>query len=196
MVTPWLYAGLVGLVALERLHELRISRRNAALAIAAGGREYGRGHWRAMQALHTAFLVAAPLEVFFLDRPLRLALAAPAFLLLTASMALRYWIIHVLGARWNTRVIVVPGWTPSTEGPYRWIRHPNYLAVVAEFLALPLVHGAWLTALVGSLLNAAVLRARLRAEEAALDAWPGYREALAGRGRFVPRPGAAPGGEA
>jgi methyltransferase len=86
-----------------------------------------------------------------------------------AAQALRYWCIATLGPRWNVRVIVVPGMALATDGPYRFLRHPNYLAVVTEMIALPLVHTAWLTAIVFSLLNAAMLAVRIRVEEAALQ---------------------------
>ncbi len=187
MVSRWLYTGLVAAVAAERLVELGRSRRHAAAAFAAGGREYGRDHWRAMQALHTTFLVACPIEVLLLDRVFRPALGLPMLLVVAATMGLRAWIVATLGERWNTRIIVVPSWTPATGGPYRWIRHPNYVGVVAELLALPLVHGAWITAVAGGILNLFLLRVRIRDEEAALAAWPGYAEAMAGRGRFLPR---------
>ena len=101
-----------------------------------------------------------------------------------AAQALRYWAIATLGWRWNTRIVVVPGAAPVTAGPYRWVRHPNYVAVIAEMLALPLVHGAWLTAAVFSLGNALLLRVRIRAEEQALGT--SWQQAFAGRPRFVP----------
>jgi methyltransferase len=186
MVSRWLYLGLVACVALERTVELRLSRRNAAAAFAAGGREYGQSHWRAMQLLHTGFLIACPLEVFLLERTFHPGLGVPMLLILGATMALRYWVVATLGERWNTRIIVVPHWVPASGGPYRWLRHPNYLAVVLELVALPLVHGAWITAIVAGILDLAVLRSRIAAEEAALAAWPGYTQALGGRGRFLP----------
>jgi len=134
-----------------------------------------------------AFLVACPLEVFLLDRPFRPWLGASMLVLLGATMALRYWVVATLGVRWNPRIVVAPGWTPETGGPYRWMRHPNYLAVVLELAALPLVHGAWITASTAGISNAVILAIRIRAEEAALAAWPGYTQAMEGRGRFWPR---------
>jgi methyltransferase len=81
---------------------------------------------------------------------------------------LRWWCIATLGQQWNTRVVVVPGAARVAGGPYRFLSHPNYVAVVAEGAALPLVHTAWITALVFSVLNAALLRTRLKVENAAL----------------------------
>jgi methyltransferase len=165
------FLALIALTAAERLVEVRVSLRNAAWSFARGGVEHGRGHYPAMVVLHTAFLVAAPLEVLLLGR------AAPAAwpLLLVAALgcqALRWWCIQTLGPRWNTRVIVVPGLPRVTGGPYRFFSHPNYLVVALEGVVLPLVHGAWLTALAFTALNALLLRVRLRVEDAALRTLP------------------------
>jgi methyltransferase len=94
-------------------------------------------------------------------------------LLLAGATGLRYWTITTLGERWTTRVLVRPGVPLVTRGPYRWLRHPNYLAVVIEIAALPLVHGAWLTAVIFSVLNAALLMVRIAAENEALGAHAG-----------------------
>jgi methyltransferase len=164
----WLYTGLVGLVAAERAVELLIARRNHRWLVAHNGVELGAGHYRWMVLLHSGFLVACIAEVWLLDRPLVPPLAVSMLLVLAAAMLLRYWVIGTLGRRWTTRVICLPGEPLITTGPYRVLRHPNYLAVVAEILALPLVHTAWLTALVFSLANAWVLKARIRVEEKGL----------------------------
>lgn len=158
---------LVVLVGAERVAELIVSRRNAAWAMARGGKEYGREHYPAMVVLHTGFLLAALVEVWWADRAfpwwgwIMLALAV-------AAQSLRWWCIATLGRRWNTRVIVVPGLPLVDRGPYGVLRHPNYVAVVIEGFALPLIHGAWITALVFTVLNAALLRRRIRVENAAL----------------------------
>lgn len=165
--TGW-YAVLVGLVALERVAELVVSTRNARWAFARGGVESGRGHFPAMVALHTGFLIACLAEVVAVPREFVPALGWPMLAVAIGSQALRWWCIATLGPQWNTRVIVVPGLRRVTEGPYRFFAHPNYVAVVVEGIALPLVHSAWWTALGFTALNAAVLRARLRAENAAL----------------------------
>lgn len=182
-----LYLALVALVAFERLYELVLSNRNARLALAAGGVEAEpKAAYVRMVALHTAFLVAAPLEVVLLERPFLPWLGWPMLALAAAAMALRYCAIAALGARWNTRVIVVPGAPAVDSGPYRFLRHPNYLAVIVEMVALPLVHTAWLTALAFSLLNALVLRARIAREEDALARHSAYRARLGDRARLVP----------
>ena len=165
--TGW-FVVLVLLVGLERLAELVVSNRNAAWALGRGGVETGRGHYPPMVVLHTGLLVGALAEVLLLDRPFVPALGWTALAVVVAAQALRWWCIGTLGRRWNTRVIVVPGLPLVRRGPYAVLRHPNYVAVVAEGLALPLVHSGWLTAAVFTVLNAALLRTRIRTENAAL----------------------------
>ena len=163
---------VVLLVALERLAELVVSSRNAAWSLARGGVETGRGHYPAMVLLHTGFLVAMLVEAYVRRPEVAPGLAWTMLLLLVASQALRWWCIATLGRRWNTRVIVVPGLAPVRSGPYRLLPHPNYVAVVVEGLALPLVHGCWWTAIGFTVLNAALLRVRIRVEAAALATLP------------------------
>lgn len=163
-----LYTLLVLLVAGERLVELVVSRRHERRLRARGARESGRGHYPAMVLLHTAWLWACPLEVWLLDRPLIPPLAIAAGLALAATMGLRYWVIATLGERWCTKVLVLPGEPLVAGGPFRWLRHPNYLAVAVEVFALPLIHTAWLTAAVLGSANLLVLGVRIRTEDRAL----------------------------
>ncbi|MFB7887080.1 isoprenylcysteine carboxyl methyltransferase family protein [Cellulosimicrobium cellulans] len=168
MSLAW-YVVLVGATAVERLAELVVSARNARWSFARGGVESGRGHFPAMVALHTGLLVACVAEAWLADRPFLPWLGWPMLVLVLASQGLRWWCIATLGPRWNTRVIVVPGLPLVARGPYRWLRHPNYVAVVAEGVALPLVHSCWVTALAFTVLNAVLLaRFRIPAEERAL----------------------------
>ncbi|MGB0678316.1 MAG: isoprenylcysteine carboxyl methyltransferase family protein [Polyangiales bacterium] len=161
---------LVGLVACERLWELYLSRRHGAWARARGGQEFGREHYPWMVLLHTGLLVGMLAEVWLIQRTAPpLALAAAALALSVVAMALRYWCIASLGPRWNTRVVCVPGLPLVHKGPYRWLSHPNYVAVVLEGIALPMVHGAWRTAVCFTLLNAWLLTVRIRVESAALQ---------------------------
>ena len=183
------YTVLVALIAAERLFELRLSAKNAAWAFTRGGVERGAGHYPAMAALHTAGLIAAPAEVWLLERAFSPLVAAACGLVLVGTMGLRYWAVSTLGPRWNTRVIVVPGLGPVTGGPYRYLRHPNYLAVILELAALPLLHGAWITALLSSVLNAWLLRVRIGVEEEALREFCNY-DAQMGSKRWL-----LPGGE-
>jgi methyltransferase len=163
-----LYLALVAAVALERVAELVVSQRNLRWAREAGGTEHGRGHYPAMVALHVGLLAGCVAEVVLLDRPFLPAVGWPMVLLVAAAQSLRWWCIATLGRQWNTRVVVVPGMPLVHGGPYRWLRHPNYVAVVVEGAALPLVHGAWLTAATFTVVNAAVLTVRIRCEDRAL----------------------------
>ena len=178
-----LFTALVLAVGLERVAELVVSRRNAAWAFSRGGVESGQGHFPAMVVLHSALLVGAVAEVWLADRPFLPWLGWPALALALAAQGLRWWCIATLGPRWNTRVIVVPGLPLVTGGPYRWLAHPNYVAVVIEGVVLPLVHTAWLTAVVFTVLNAALLTVRLRVEGRALRAGVGSGNPVADASR-------------
>ncbi|QBJ93491.1 hypothetical protein D0Z67_26570 [Streptomyces seoulensis] len=164
------YALLVAAVAGERVAELVVARRNERWSRARRAIVMGDGHYPAMVALHTGLLVGCPLEVWLGGRPFVPALGWPMLAVLVGAQALRWWCIGTLGPRWNTRVIVVPGLPLVARGPYRLLRHPNYVAVVAEGVALPLVHTAWVTAVAFTVLNAAVLTVRVRCENQALAA--------------------------
>ncbi|MCX4564928.1 MULTISPECIES: isoprenylcysteine carboxyl methyltransferase family protein [Streptomyces] len=162
------YTLLVLAVAVERLAELVVARRNAAWTRARDGVEHGRGHYPVMVVLHTGLLAGCLLEPLLADRPFLPALGWPALALALLAQALRWWCITTLGPYWNTRVIVVPGARLVGDGPYRLLRHPNYVAVVVEGAALPLVHSAWITATVFTLADAVLLTVRVRCENAAL----------------------------
>jgi len=162
------YLLLIAAVAVERGVELVVSKRNLAWSMQRGAVEFGFGHYPAMVVLHIAFLVGCVAEPLLLHRPFIPALGWPMFAIVVAAQALRWWCITTLGPQWNTRVIVVPNAPRVVGGPYRWIPHPNYVAVVIEGFALPLVHSAWVTAIAFTALNALLLRTRLRVENAAL----------------------------
>jgi methyltransferase len=164
------YVLLIAAVALERLVELVVSKRNLAWSRARGGTEYGAEHYPVMVVLHTGLLAACLVEAITLHRPFIAALGWAMLAIVLLAQALRWWCIATLGRQWNTRVVVVPGAARVTGGPYRWLRHPNYVAVVAEGAALPLVHTAWITALAFTVLNALLLTTRIRVENSALAA--------------------------
>ena len=164
---PW-YTLLVLAVGAERVAELVVARRNAAWTRSRAGVEHGRGHYPVMVALHTALLGCCLLEPALAHRPFVPALAWPMLALTVLAQGLRWWCIGTLGPYWNTRVIVVPGARLVGAGPYRYLRHPNYVAVVVEIAALPLVHSAWLTATAFTLADALLLTVRVRCENAAL----------------------------
>ena len=164
--------GLVALVVVIRFAELRVARRNRAWAMERGGVESGAQHYPVMVSLHTALFAGCLLEVPLADRSFLPWLGWPMLALLAGAHALRGWCIRTLGPQWNTRVIRVPNAPLVSGGPYRWLRHPNYVAVVVEGFALPLVHTAWVTALAFTVLNALLLRVRLRVENEALATAP------------------------
>jgi methyltransferase len=147
---------------------LVVARRNLAWSLERGGVEFGASHYPVMVVLHTGLLVGCLVEVFALDRPFIPALGWPMLAIVIAAQGLRWWCITSLGRQWNTRVIVVPGAQRINGGPYRLMPHPNYVAVVAEGIALPLVHSAWITALTFTVLNALLLSRRISIENSAL----------------------------
>ena len=172
MTTFLAFTVLVALVGVERLAELVVSKRNAVWSMERGGVETGFGHYPFMVVLHSGLLVGALVEAWVRRPDVPSALAWSMLALVVASQALRWWCITTLGRRWNTRVIVVPGLAPVGSGPYRILKHPNYVAVVVEGVALPLVHASWITAVVFTIANAALLTVRIRAEDEALATLP------------------------
>jgi methyltransferase len=162
------YALLIIAVALERSAEVVIANRNLSWSRARGGAEFGARHYPVMVVLHTGLLVGCLVEAIALHRPFIPALGWTMVAVVVAAQGLRWWCIATLGPQWNTRVVVIPGAARVASGPYRFLPHPNYVAVIAEGVALPLVHTAWITALVFSVLNGALLRSRIKVENAAL----------------------------
>ena len=172
--------GYLALLILERLVELAVSARNLRALAAAGGVEHGRGHHPLMVTFHLAFLGACVLEPWLDPRPWPMPAALAALGVALLAQALRWWAVATLGPRWTTRVVVLPGAAPVTAGPYRLLRHPNYLAVMLELAAVPLIGGALATAVVASSLNALLLLVvRIPTEERALG--PAWREAFGSR---------------
>jgi len=173
-------------VALLRLAELRISKRHQLEMAARGAAKVDEPKFRWMVLLHTAVLLGAALEVVFLRRPFILWLAAPMFAIFLAANAVRWWVIRSLGEHWNVQVVDSTRLGVVTSGPFRYVRHPNYAAVFAEMLALPLIHTAWITAVAGAIAHIGVLAQRLSTEERVLFANPDYRAAMTGKPRFLP----------
>lgn len=178
---------LLGCVGVERLVELRLSRRHQRDLARQGAYKRAEPHYRWMIALHAGVLGGAAVEVIFLRRPFIEPLASAALLVFLLATLLRWWVIRTLGTHWNTEVVDSAALGVVSKGPFRWIRHPNYLGVFLEMIALPLVHAAWITASVAAAGNALILRNRLRIEERVLDAAPAYRAAMSGKPRFLPR---------
>lgn len=159
----WPSIALLTFVTLQRLAELIHARRNTAALLAEGGQEIAPGHYPYVVAMHTAWLVSLWL----------LATGQPVdpvwFVIFMVLQGLRVWVLVTLKGRWTTRIIVLPGAPLVESGPYRFLSHPNYAVVVGEIAVLPLAFGLPLHAIIFSLLNAAILTIRIRAENAALD---------------------------
>ncbi|MEM7481128.1 MAG: isoprenylcysteine carboxylmethyltransferase family protein [Acidobacteriota bacterium] len=164
----WIFTLAVAAVACERLVELVVSRRHERILRGRGAVEVGASHYPWMVALHTSFLAAGPLEAWLFGRPFIPWLGWIAAAVVAATMALRYWTIRTLGTRWTTRVLVLSEAPLVEGGPFRWLRHPNYLAVALELFALPLIHGAYGTALIWGILNLWLLKVRISIEDHAL----------------------------
>ncbi|MBA2691668.1 MAG: hypothetical protein H0U65_04125 [Rubrobacter sp.] len=163
-----LLVGAVVLVATQRLFELRVSRRNERRLRARGAVEFGSGHYPVMVGLHSAWLASTLVEGVWRGISVPSWWVAPLLLFLLAQIV-RYWAISTLGDRWNTRILVVPGERLVRRGPYKYLSHPNYVVVIVEILCFPLVFGAWMTALVFSVANGALLFVRIREEDRALS---------------------------
>ena len=169
MVTRWLFAGFIAALGLQRLFELRLSRRNERRILLNGGREHAPGTYRWIVTLHAAWFAAMLLEVFAGRRKFHPALATMALSLFAAGQALRLTAIRTLGWRWSTRVMTVPGGALVHHGIYRYLRHPNYLGVELELVSAPLLHSAYITSTVFGIANTLLLRDRIRREEQALE---------------------------
>ena len=181
------YISLLVLVGIERLIELRVSRRNQRRMAEQGVRKIVEPHFPWLVAFHTVVLVSAGLEVLLLHRPFIPALAILMTAVFVLSNLLRWWVIRLLADLWNVQIRDSSRIRIVTSGPYRWIRHPNYVGVVMEVFSLPLIHTAWVTALVGTALYMEVLRRRVRMEDSVLLADPAYRLAMGDKPRFFPR---------
>jgi methyltransferase len=181
------YLALLVLVGLGRLVELRVSRRNQRKLESQGVRKIAEPHFRWMVFTHAGVLGGAAVEVILLHRPLIPALAIAMFVLFVLANALRWWVIRTLAGHWNVEVMASSRVGVVTSGPYRWVRHPNYVAVVVELFSLPMIHTAWITALIGSLANLEILRRRVRVEDGSLMADPVYRATMGAKPAFIPR---------
>ena len=180
------YLILLFFVGVVRLIELRISARNQRGMAEKGVSKVSEPRYRWMVALHIAVLISAGLEVVFLHRPLIRPLAAVCLAVLAFSIILRWWVIRTLASHWNVQVMASTSLGVVSSGPYRWVRHPNYLAVFLELLAIPLIYSAWITAIWGTLAHVLILRWRIHVEEEMLMASPQYRAAMGSKPRFLP----------
>ncbi len=168
MVSRAIFTAFVLVLALQRLYELRISRRHEAVIRSHGGREYAVWQVQALTALHAGWFIAMLLEVYGLHRPFIPGLSLAALATFMAGQSLRYAALLSLKWRWTVRVMTIPGLPPVQTGVYRYLRHPNYLGVMLEILGAPLLHSAYITAIAFSLANFLLLSARIRTENRAL----------------------------
>jgi methyltransferase len=180
------YLGLLVAVALLRLLELRISKQHQKEMLGRGAARVAEPRFRWMVVLHTAVLIGSAVEVVFLHRPFLPMLGSSMLLVFLAANLVRWWVIRTLGEHWNVQIVDSTRLGVVTSGPFRFVRHPNYAAVFAEMIALPLIHTAWITAIVGTVAHAIVLKMRLSTEERVLFANPDYRAAMSGKPRFLP----------
>lgn len=167
-----LFTVFVGLVACERVLELIVARRNLRWSLRHGGVQIAGAHDGAILAVHVFLLAGSVAEVWIWKKPMIPAVSVAMVVIVLFAQGLRWWCITTLGHRWNTRVVIVPSLPPVTTGPYRWLSHPNYVAVVIEGVALPMAGLAWGTAIVFTLMNSPLLASRIRVEDAALATLP------------------------
>lgn len=174
--------GLWIIVIFQRFIELILAQRNAKWIRTQGGYEVGREHYPLFLLIHILFFLGIWLE----------ADQAPSwwsipFLIFAATQLLRLWSIQSLGRFWNTRIWIIPNQLAPVRGPYRYLRHPNYLVVMIEFIVFPLIYQAYYTAIILSVLNAYLLLAiRIPMEERALQEATRYQEVMEEKNRFFP----------
>jgi methyltransferase len=181
----WCYFLLLGLFLLRKLLDQLRSRSNVR-ALKEQAPPSRSDAFPLLLITHVAFFLLVPAEIFLWDRPLIPALAVPMLLLFGLASGLRAWSIHSLGRYWSSRVVVPLDLQPVTDGPYRFIRHPNYLSMTLELTALSFLHTAYLSGMVVTVLCLVAVTNRISREEAALLQVPAYREAMIDKARLIP----------
>ncbi|GGE07292.1 hypothetical protein GCM10011571_05670 [Marinithermofilum abyssi] len=175
---------ILALVGLQRLAELRLANINARWACLHGGVEAGKEHYPWVAGVHGLFFVGGFMELYCM-KPVPPSWWVVPFTLFMMAQGLRVWSIASLGPYWNTRIWVVPGHPPVMRGPYRWLRHPNYVVVMVELLCLPLLLGAVYTAVAVTVINSwLLLTIRIPAEERALTELTTYQRDMEGTHRW------------
>ena len=185
-ITVIAFLGLLLAVALLRIFELGVSRRNQQRMLAQGATKVDKPQFRWVVLVHTTVLIGAALEVVFLHRPFIPILGGVMLGIFLISNLVRLWVVRTMGTHWNVQVMNSTGLGVVTSGPFRFVRHPNYAAIFAEMFSLPLIHTAWITAIVGFVGYAAAISQRIAVEESVLLADPAYRTSMAGKPRFLP----------
>jgi methyltransferase len=180
------FLALLLVVAAIRIIELRVSRNHQRAMLPRGASIVAEPLYPWLVAVHTLVLIGAAVEVIALKRPFIPMLAAPMFVIFVAANFVRLWVIRTLGNHWNVQVMDSTSMGVITSGPFRFVRHPNYAAVIVELITLPLIHTAWITAIIGTLGYISVLAQRIPLEERALFSNPDYRAAMSAKPRFLP----------
>lgn len=186
MPTKSIFVGIVLAVILQRLFELRIAKNNEARILALGGKKHDDNLLGIVKVMQTAWFIAAIAEVWYFDRPFSFINAAIALILTLAGQVLRYLSMQALKERWTLSIMTLQDAPVVNRGIYRYLRHPSWLGVILEIAALPMIHGAYLTAIVFSLANALLMYQRIQTEEKALTANSNYAVVFAKRSRFIP----------
>lgn len=169
------FAMVMIFVVLQRLVELIIAKKNADYAKSLGGYELGKKQYPWLVLMHGAFLCSLVIETIL--RRNYLFFPVPIFFsVFLLAQILRIWVLFSLGKMWNTRIVIIPGSAPVTWGPYRYMRHPNYLVVILEIVTLPLAFGAVYTAMIFSIINIILLMMRIRVEEEGLNEIPAFKK--------------------
>ena len=181
------FLALLLTVGLLRIFELHVSRRHQQQMIAGGATKVREPGFPWIVLLHTTLLIGAALEVVLLHRPFIPILSTVMLFIFLSANAVRLWVVRTMGKHWNVQIMNSMGLGVVTSGPFRFVRHPNYAAVLLEVFSLPLVHTAWITALLGSIAYAVTIAQRIAIEENVLFANADYRAAMAGKPRFLPR---------
>jgi methyltransferase len=165
MISFWIFfAFLIS----QRVLELFLAKRNEQIVKSKGALEFDRDGYKYIVALHVAFFISLVIEKFSLQRELNQFWVLFLFIFLIAQI-LRYWAISSLGVYWNTKVLVVPGSQRIRKGPYKYLEHPNYVAVIVEIAVIPLIFSCYLTSILFSIINFILLRRRIEIEENALE---------------------------
>lgn len=182
-----LYTILVLAAAAGRLLEVRHSKRNQQRLLEKGSAPLPEPKFRIMVILHVAVMIMSVVEVWALQRPFIPLLGVPMLIIFILCNLLRYWVIATLADHWNIQVVNSLGMGVVTTGPFRYIRHPNYVAIFFELLSLPLIHSALITAIIGTIVNIYILYSRIQLEETVLLNNDEYQRAMASKPRFIPR---------
>lgn len=186
-LTQIAFLGILAAVGIQRIVELRLSKRHQRNLVAKGVVKTAEPQFVWMVVLHVGVLVGAAAEVLIFDRKFFPALAVVMLALVIASNAMRWWVMRVLGNHFTVPVMESTKIGVIVNGPYRWVRHPNYFAVYVEMLALPLLHTAWITASLGAITHLIVLNRRIKLEDSVLFSSSQYRDLMGAKPRFLPK---------